>query len=917
MEKYSFLNAVHTSNLEELYQKYIDAPDEIEPSWRAFFQGYDLAIEEYDGKKSMPEEIRKEFKVIDLINAYRNRGHLFTATNPVRERRKHSPTLDIENFGLTPEDLSQSFEVGKWIGLKAERPTLADIISHLKKVYCKSIGLEYMYVRSPEEMAWVQERIHQNENQPDFTPAQKKKLLGSLSKAVMFENFLHTKFVGQKRFSLEGCEALIPALKTLLEHSAGLGVEEAVMGMAHRGRLNVLANILGKTYRDIFSEFEEKDFDDALFDGDVKYHLGWSTDAEISEGKTMRLNLAPNPSHLEAVDPLVGGISRAKIDRYYAGNEGAILPIIIHGDAAIAGQGVVYETVQMMHLSGYCTGGTIHIVINNQIGFTTNYTDARSSTYCTDIAKVNLCPVIHVNADDIESVAHTMIFAAEYRKRFKKDIFIDLLGYRRYGHNEGDEPRFTQPKLYAAIASHPNPKEIYTQKLIEEGTLLESEVKARDMEFKNFLDRDFQEAIGIEYNKITPFMGNEWQSFKIVRGSGLFEDANTGVEEAVLTEVSKKLSTIPQGWKFLRKIDRILSARWKMFNADALDWSMGEMLAYGTLLKEGYHVRVSGQDVERGTFSHRHAILKAEDSEEEINLLNQDKTTSQGDMYVYNSLLSEYGVLGFDYGYAMASPSTLAVWEAQFGDFSNGAQIMIDQYISSAEDKWKVQNGIVMLLPHGYEGNGAEHSSARMERYLQLCAEDNMILANCTTPANFFHILRRQMKARFRKPLIVFTPKSLLRHPQCVSPRKDFIGGSTFQYILDDPKAASHIDKITHVLLCTGKIYYDLCKERDDRGIANYAIIRVEQLYPFPVLTLGDVLSKYHRVSNYTWVQEEPENMGAWGYLLRKLPHLNLRLVSLPESAVPATGSHARFTRDHHKVLRRAFSSPLLSELRH
>ena len=791
--------------------------------------------------------------------------------------------------------------------MKKDQPILADIIDHLQKVYCKSIGLEYAYIRNPGEITWIQEWLSRNENQPKFSVAQKKNLLEKVSRAVMFESFLHTKFVGQKRFSLEGCEALIPALHTLLDQASRLGMREAVMGMAHRGRLNVLANILGKTYKAIFSEFEEKDFDDALFDGDVKYHLGWTADAEIRKGKKIRLNLAPNPSHLEAVNPLVQGISRAKIDHHYGGNEDAVLPVLIHGDAAIAGQGVVYETVQMMKLSGYKIGGVIHIVINNQIGFTTNYIDARSSTYCTDIAKVNLCPVLHVNADDIESVAHAMEFAAAYRSRFKKDVFIDILGYRRYGHNEGDEPRFTQPKLYKIIQKHPNPKEIYSQKLIAEGAMTREEIDREDADFRGFLNDRLVEAKEIEYNTITPFMADAWEAFKIMRGKALFREVQTSVSDEVLRQAARKLSTPPQGVKFLKKIDRLLDQRWKMFDTDTMDWSMGELLAYATLLEEGYDVRVSGQDVERGTFSHRHAILKSEDSEQSINLLELDKKPGQGVMTIYNSFLSEYGVLGFDYGYAMISPKTLTVWEAQFGDFSNGAQIIIDQYISSAEDKWKIQNGIVMLLPHGYEGSGAEHSSARMERYLQLCAEDNMILANCTTPANFFHVLRRQMKAPFRKPLVVFTPKSLLRHPACVSAVKDFVGDTTFSTVIDDPEV--NPEMVTQVILCTGKIYYDLIKERQRRGLKHCAVVRIEQLYPFPSDDLSDVLGRYYRASNHTWAQEEPENMGAWGYLLRKMPSMSLRLVSPPESAVPATGSHARFVEDHKRLVTNVFST--------
>ena len=624
-----------------------------------------------------------------------------------------------------------------------------------------------MYMRNPEKLKWWKNRLIKNDNHPDYSVDAKKYILSKLNQAVTFESFLQTKYVGQKRFSLEGGEALIPGISVLLRNAAeDYGVEECVLGMAHRGRLNTLVNIFKKPVRDLFSEFEGKDFEDTNIDGDVKYHLGLTLSKTFRNGKQIKMNLVPNPSHLETVAAVAEGITRAKIDRKYNGDESKILPIIVHGDAAIAGQGIAYEITQMAKLNGYKTGGTIHIVVNNQIGFTTNYLDARSSTYCTDVAKVTLSPVLHVNVDDTEAVCHAMEMALDFRMKFKTDVFIDLLGYRKYGHNEGDEPRFTQPKLYKAIAKHKNVKDLYAKQLLAENTINSDYLTTITNEFKQLLETEFNESKKVKTSKVREFMESTWKGFKRQRLASMLQTENTTYSVDKLKNIAKVVSTVPENVQFVRKAERILQARAKMvFETNTLDWGMAENLAYGSLMEEGFNVRISGQDVERGTFSHRHAVLRDEVSEERINLLNNNPNNS-GRMTIYNSLLSEYGVLGFDYGYAMANPNTLTIWEAQFGDFSNGAQIMFDQYISAAEDKWKMQNGIVVLLPHGYEGQGSEHSSARIERYLQLCAEDNMTVANCTTPSNFYHLLRRQMKRNYRKPLIVFTPKSLLRHPK-------------------------------------------------------------------------------------------------------------------------------------------------------
>jgi 2-oxoglutarate dehydrogenase E1 component len=910
MDNYSFLNAAHSAYFAELYEQYLQQPDSVEPSWRAFFQGFDFGMESNGTVQTetveVPEHLQNEFKVVKLIDGYRSRGHLFTKTNPVRERRKYSPTLDIENFGLSKQDLTTVFNAGEIMGIGPS--SLETIIAHLQRIYCDSIGIEYMYIRNPEKVSWIQQRLNVNDNHPQFSPEQKKHILKKLNEAVSFENFLHTKYVGQKRFSLEGGESLIPALDAVVEAAANHGVEEFVLGMAHRGRLNALTNIFGKSTKDIFNEFDGKDYEEVIFDGDVKYHLGWTSQRITDNGKKINMNIAPNPSHLETVGAVVEGITRAKLENKFKGDTNKVLPIIIHGDAAIAGQGLPYEIVQMASLKGYGTGGTVHIVINNQIGFTTNYLDARSSTYCTDVAKVTLSPVLHVNSDDAEAVVHATIFALEYRMRFGQDVFIDLLGYRKYGHNEGDEPRFTQPKLYKEIARHPNPRDIYAASLIQSGLIQEGYVEELENQYKRILENDLEDSRKIKTTVITPFMEDEWKSFERVDETEMMRTVATAVSKKDLDQVARAITELPKDKKYLRKIERLVADRKAMYyEKDTLDWAMGELLAYGTLLQEGFHVRMSGQDVERGTFSHRHAVIKTENAEEEVILLNQIDPLKQGRFRIYNSLLSEYGVLGFDYGYAMASPNTLTLWEAQFGDFSNGAQIMLDQYVSSAEDKWKLQNGIVLLLPHGYEGQGAEHSSARMERYLQLCAKDNMFVANCTTPGNMFHLLRRQMKTKFRKPLIVFTPKSLLRHPQAISTKNELIHGA-FQPVIGDVEVDPK--KVKTFVLCSGKFYYDLYQEREKRQREDVALIRLEQLFPLPVEEIDKNLALFPNVEDWVWAQEEPRNMGAWSYLLLQWEAASkFRPASRRYYGAPAAGSAVRFQRRHQEVINYVFDA--------
>ena len=914
MDRFSFLNTAHIELIDSMYQQYLQSPDSIEPSWKSFFQGFDFALENYGesvqevpqvvqtaiNTGAVPEDILTEFKVINLIEAYRTRGHLFTKTNPVRKRREYSPTLDIENFGLTKADLGKKFDCATQVGMPAPA-TLEEIIKRLEQIYCDSIGVEYIHIKNVEEKNFIRKWIAENENHPILSVEEKRQILHKLNQAIAFERFLHTKFVGQKRFSLEGGESLIPAVDQLISYSSQHGVDEVVLGMAHRGRLNVLSNIFQKSYKEIFSEFEGKEFDEDVFSGDVKYHLGASKRVTTASGEEVRINLVPNPSHLETVGALVQGICRAKIDQY-KGDYTKVLPIVIHGDAAIAGQGIVYEIAQMMTLDGYKTGGTVHIVVNNQVGFTTNYLDARSSTYCTDIAKVTDSPVMHINADDVEAVVHAIRFAADYRAKFHKDVYIDLLGYRKYGHNEGDEPRFTQPKLYDIIANHPNPRKIYKQKLLQEGIVSDEIIAEMEQEFKLLLDENFEAAKEIERNQMSIFMEEDWRDFSKSAVGKTLEKVDTRFDLAELKKLAQKLFVLPSDKKFINKIIRLFQQRLKMVQeTNELDWALGELLAYASLLKEGYNVRISGEDVERGTFSHRHAVLKTEDMEEEYIYL---KNVSDSIFDIYNSHLSEYGVLGFDYGYALASPKTLTIWEAQFGDFANGAQIIIDQYLVAAEEKWKIQNGLVMLLPHGMEGQGAEHSSARLERFLTLCANENIFVANCTTPANYFHLLRRQMKQPFRKPLVVMTPKSLLRHPKVVSSIEQMANGE-FQTLIDD--TLINAEKVERVVLCSGKIYYELLAKREELNEERVALVRLEQLYPLDKETLTAIINRYAHNKEIVWVQEEPENMGAWAYILRNLRNTGIQVIAPVSSGTPAPGTHKGFDKNQKQVIQRVF----------
>jgi len=885
MDKFSYLNNLDNSVFEELYERFKTDPESLDASWRKFFEGFEFCQINYKAEKGKSFVIPNEFLVMNLIRGYRERGHLFTKTNPVRTRRSYSPTLDIENFGLEKSELPKTFQAGKEIGIG--NATLQSIIGHLEETYCQSIGVEYMFIRKPEMVAWLQKKMESGRNRPSLSLEEKSHVLTKLAEAVLFEKFIHKKFPGHKSFSLEGCESLIPALEAVVSVGKDLGNEEFIFGMAHRGRLNVLAHIMQKPYFQIFSEFEGKEYEDEQLLGDVKYHLGFSTDVPADDGSRIHLTLCPNPSHLEAVDPVVEGLSRALIDKIYTGSTDKVSPVLIHGDASVSGQGIIYEILQMSELPGYTTGGTVHLVVNNQIGFTTNYLEGRSSTYCTDVAKTIQSPIFHVNADDVEAVVYTVRLAMEFRQTFRKDVFIDLLGYRKYGHNESDEPRFTQPILYKAIEKHSDPLEIYLKKLEAEGSLSGIDAETIQNRIKERLDQCFDKSKTVEKATIDHFLDTLWKGIRKATDEDFIRSPETDVPKERLMEIGRKLSELPGGISFFRKIVKLQNDRKEMLEKDQLDWAMAELLAYGSLLLEGFPVRLSGQDSQRGTFSHRHSVLTVEDSEEKYIPLDH-LSREQARFSVYNSPLSEYGVLGFDYGYSLGRPDSLTIWEAQFGDFSNGAQVITDQYICSAEEKWRVMNNLVLYLPHGYEGQGPEHSSGRIERFLSICGHLNIQVVNLTTPANLFHVLRRQLHREIRKPLVIFTPKSLLRHPRCISSLDDLAAGG-FREILDDKDA--NPSTVTKLVFCSGKIYYDILQKREETRNDTVALIRIEQLYPFPFEQIREVINRYFFAKEYEWVQEEPANMGAWNFIRNILSDVTLNVVARPSSGSTATGS--------------------------
>lgn len=911
MKDLSFIFNAHPSFIEQIYKDYLNDPEQVDSSWRLFFEGFDF------GKNGAPEEnllqegadLVKEFSVMSLIHGYRDRGHLLSNINPIQARRDHKPGLKLEDYGLSEADLDTVFISGRELGMK--NATLRQIIDFLKSVYLGDVGFEINHIENNEQRKWLREKIESRDLSPGVGLAtdKKKRILEKLTDATIFEKFLHTKFVGQKRFSLEGGETTIPALDAVINYAADNKVQEVVIGMAHRGRLNVLANIMGKTYENIFSEFEGTAVPDLSFgDGDVKYHLGFSSIVESPNQNKVHLKLVPNPSHLEAVNPVVAGFARAKADILYKSDFDSILPILIHGDAALAGQGIVYECAQMSQLKGYYVGGTFHFVINNQIGFTTDYDDARTSTYSTGVAQAIQAPVFHVNGDNPESVVYACELAMEYRQKFNSDVFVDMYCYRRHGHNEGDDPKFTQPRMYDLIAKHPNPRELYIKTLMDRGVVDQTLGQDMEQQFWNKLQERFDSI----KEKSLPYKYQEpeqaWRALKkITERSDYFPSPQTGVDKEKIASLLNHLVSIPKGLEPLSKVQRLFKSMRQLVEDNKIDWALGELLAYASILQEGNDVRISGQDVKRGTFSHRHAILRDANTYQEYNRLD-GISDAQGKFKIYNSLLSEFAVLGFEYGYSLATPDALVLWEAQFGDFANGATTMFDQFISSSESKWQRMSGLVMLLPHGYSGQGPEHSSARLERYLQQCAEYNLTVANATTPANMFHLLRRQLARPFRKPLVVMSPKNLLRHPKCVSDLSEISTGSSFRELIDDMDfdGKKTVNTVRKVLVCSGQVYFDLLDRKEQLKAKDVAIVRVEQLYPFPQEQMDEVVKKYPK-AELVWVQEEPLNMGAWQFVAANFPKYGWSVVSRKASASPATGYASVHAKQFEEIMTKSF----------
>ncbi len=920
MKDFQYITNAHPAYIENLYNDFIKNPESVDADMRNFFEGFDFAVSNYKGNtygkpvaangvaadKIQTDTIQldKEFNVYQLILAYRRKGHLIAITNPIRERKDRQANLGLENFGFSDADLTTEFEAGKFVGLG--KTSLKNIVAHLQKCYTTHVGIEFSAVNSRKKRDYLINAVEHTMLQP-VPLEQKKRILQKLNEGVMFEKFLHTKYIGQKRFSLEGGETTIAALDAIINTASVKGVQEVVIGMAHRGRLNILANIMGKTYENIFNEFEGTATPDTTMgSGDVKYHLGYSSEVETDLGNKINLKLCPNPSHLEAVDPVVVGFARSKADVLYNSDFDKILPILIHGDASVAGQGVVYEVLQMCNLKGYYTGGTIHFVINNQIGFTTDFDDARSADYCTSIAAMVKAPVLHVNGDDPEMVVKAVQIATQYRQEFNNDIFVDMVCYRKHGHNEGDEPKFTQPQLYALIDKHLNPREVYTQYLIQNGEA-DAQALAKDME-KQFL-ADLQERLDEVKQHPLPYTFQKpelwWKSLRKATATDFDASPVTAITESNFKLLFDGLMKWPTNFKPLRKVEKLLQDKIKLFNDEhKIDWATGELMAYGSLLIEGKDVRMSGQDVKRGTFSHRHSVLYDENTNAEYNRLNHF-TEMQAPFRIYNSLLSEYAVLGFEYGYSMANPNALVIWEAQFGDFCNGAQTMIDQFIVAAETKWQRMNGVVMLLPHGYEGQGPEHSSARMERFLQMCAELNIVITNITTAANFFHALRRQLTWSFRKPLINFSPKANLRHPGSYSAASEFTNGR-FKEVIDDP-FVNDAAVVKKVLFCSGKIYFDLAERQLKDNRKDVAIVRVEQIHPIPQNQLDELYKKYSKAI-WHWIQEEPLNMGAASFLRMNLKNINFFIISRIQSASTATGYAKIHAKEQAEIIDTAFS---------
>ena len=903
MDKYTYLSNATPEYLENLYTDFKNKPESVDIEFRKFFEGFDFATLNYNGKSAGVSA--DEFKVYNLINAYRAKGHLKATTNPIRARKDRHPDLDLSDFGLTDKDLGKKFSIGSEIGLP--NATLQEIWDRLHKMYCGTIGFEYGYVRVKEEIAFFRSKIEKNDVQYRYSVEKKERILRKLNQAVVFEKFLGTKYIGQKRFSLEGGESTISAFDAIIHAAAENNVEEIVIGMAHRGRLNILANIMGKTYEEIFNEFQgTAQYDIRLGDGDVKYHLGYSHQYPTDSGKSVYLKLIPNPSHLEAVNPVVEGFVRAKSDATYNSAYEKIMPILVHGDAAVAGQGIIYEVLQMAKLHGYLTGGTLHFIINNQIGFTTDFDDARSSDYCSSIASTVEAPVLHVNGDDVEAVVYACEIATEYRQKFKKDVFIDMVCYRKWGHNESDEPKFTQPQMYKLIDGHTNPRDIYIQKLEAEASITDEMAKRLEKEFW----ADLQSKLDAVKEHPLPYHPQEtelaWQRLRSAVKADFEKSPVTAISKEAVAKLVDAMCTIPADFTTLRQVQKHIEDRKeKLVNQKIVDWAAAELMAYGSILLEGKNVRLSGEDVQRGTFTHRHAVITDVNTEAEYNRLSPTENNSH--FFIYNSHLSEYAVLGFEYGYSITQPDALVLWEAQYGDFSNGAQIITDQFVASGETKWQRKSGLVMLLPHGYEGEGPEHSSARLERYLQLCAELNMVVVNITDPANYFHALRRQLAWEFRKPLVVMSPKSLLRLPKCISPLDNLMKGGFEELIDDNTISDKDAKKVRRVLLCTGKIYYELLDKQEKDGVKDIAIVRMEQLYPIPETKLMALTTKYPK-AEFVWVQEEPKNNGAWTFLLSRLyDKLPMKVIARKNSASPASGFKKQSNKEQEEILTKAF----------
>jgi 2-oxoglutarate dehydrogenase E1 component len=916
MKDFQYITSSHPAYIESLYQDYVKNPESVDAEMRKFFDGFDFAISNanggsqvaaspsaVNGKQETTTDWIKEIRAYRMILGYRNKGHLLAKTNPIRKRKDRGANIELDFYGLTAADLDATYNAGNLLGLGPT--TLRNIQAHLEKCYAGHVGIEFKYISDQKKVDFLTTAMEKEFQQP--LPIEKRKrILEKLNQGVMFEKFLHTKYIGQKRFSLEGGETTIAALDAIITMAANGGVEEVVIGMAHRGRLNILANIMGKTYEQIFSEFEgTATLDQTMGSGDVKYHMGYGSEVQTADGKTMHLKLMPNPSHLEAVDPVVVGFSRAKADVLYDSEYDKILPILIHGDASVAGQGIVYEVLQMSGLKGYSTGGTIHFVINNQIGFTTDFDDARTSDYCTSLASMVQAPVLHVNGDDAEAVVKCVELATRYRQEFNCDVFIDMVCYRKHGHNEGDDPKFTQPQMYALIDKHPNPREVYTKFLLNNGEADAQEL-AKEMEKKFWTD--LQERLDeikqnpLPYKYQAPELA--WKSLRRATDEDFKQSPATAISSADFQKIFQSIMKWPDDFKPLKKVEKIIQEKIKLYNEEKkVDWATGELMAYGSLVLDGKDVRMSGQDVRRGTFSHRHAVLQDEVTNKSYNRIKGIENAA-GHFRIYNSLLSEYGVLGFEYGYAMANPDALVIWEAQFGDFCNGAQTMIDQFIVAGEQKWNRMNGVTLLLPHGYEGQGPEHSSGRMERFLQMCAELNIVITNITTSANFFHVLRRQLAWSFRKPLINFSPKANLRHPGSYSPQDDFTTGG-FKEVIDDRFVDNAAD-VKKVLFCSGKIYFDLAERQQKENRKDVAIIRLEQIYPLPQNQLEELYKKYSKAI-WHWVQEEPSNMGAASFIRLNLQQINFYTISRPASASTATGYNKVHAKEQSALVDTAF----------